>query len=122
MNYIVLIDGFMIVICSAVLIQSARMMRSLKAMRDAGMQEMITALDRSTSEARAVLDGLKIALASDINSCNVIVGKAVELREELAVMTGIANAVAERIVDAVGQSKQEQAESGAADARQDMVL
>ena len=101
MTLTIAIDLAMIVMCFAVLVQSARMMRRLKAMRDSSMQEMVAAIDRSTAEARVVLDGLKSALASDMHRCNEIIARGESMREELDVMTGIANTVAERILETV---------------------
>lgn len=101
MNFTIAIDIAMMVMSLAVLVQCARMMRRLKAMRDSSMQEMVAAIDRSTAEARVVLDGLKSALASDMRKCNEIIAEGTAMREELDVMTGIANTVAERILETV---------------------
>jgi hypothetical protein len=80
------------------------MMRSLKAMQGGAMLEVVTALDRSTEEARAVLSELKVALASCASASRSLAdGKAIA--DELTVMVGIANASADRMADAAANAR-----------------
>lgn len=90
-----------IILCAAVLVQSVRMMRSLRAVRGGGIAEMIAALDTATGEARAVLSELKTALGACADTTRPLV-ESRAIAEELAVMIGIANASADRISDVAG--------------------
>jgi mevalonate kinase len=85
--------------CLAVLVQSVRMMRSLKAVKEGALTEVVEALDKSTAQARVVLSELKMALGHCAGHARVL-GEAKEMAEELGVMIGIANASAERLVEA----------------------
>ncbi|MEN3953239.1 hypothetical protein [Iodidimonas sp. SYSU 1G8] len=100
MSYAVITNVFTMLLCGAVLIQSARLMRNLKALREAGLRDMVDSLDRSTAEARGVLGRLKEVLSHELAESNRTVAEGLEMREELTIMVGIANAVAERIVEA----------------------
>lgn len=91
-----------ILMCIAVLVQSVRMMRSLKAMRESALAEAAEALDRATAAANHVLGELKRTLKDDSRATAEALRQGTELREELIVMVGIANSVAERLVDANG--------------------
>lgn len=86
--------------CAAVLVQSVRMMRSLKAVKDGALTQVVEALDKSTAQARAVLSEMKATLGSECIANARLVEEARALREELGVMIGIADASAERIVHA----------------------
>lgn len=94
----------MILMCIAVLVQSVRMMRSLKAMRESALAEAAQALDRATAAANHVLGELKRTLKEDSLATAEALREGAALREELIVMVGIANSVAERLVDANGQA------------------
>lgn len=91
-----------ILLCLAVLVQSVRMMRSLKAMRESTLAEAAQALDRATAAANHVLGELKRTLKEDSRATAEVLREGAALREELIVMVGIANSVAERLVDANG--------------------
>lgn len=90
--------------CIAVLVQSVRMMRCLRAVKGDEFAAMVATLDASTVRARIVLADLREILRTDCaaNARVIATGKA--MREELTVMAGIADAVAERIVKAVAES------------------
>ena len=90
--------------CAAVLIQSVRMMRSLKAVKDGALTDVVQALDKSTTHARAVLSELKVALGECANRTQVL-GEAKDMAEELGVMIGIANASAERLVEVASAAR-----------------
>lgn len=91
-----------ILMCIAVLVQSVRMMRSLKATRESTLAEAAEALDRATAAANHVLGELKRTLKDDSRATAEALREGAALREELIVMVGIANSVAERLVDASG--------------------
>ncbi|GAB5349243.1 DUF6468 domain-containing protein [Alteriqipengyuania sp. 357] len=89
-----------ILFCIAVLVQSVRMMRSLNQVRGSQLDRTVGALDTATASARSVLAELKQTLSTD-GAANVrTLNEAKEVREELNVMVGIANAMAERLIEA----------------------
>jgi hypothetical protein len=88
--------------CAAVLVQSVRMIRCLRAVKEGPLPQVVEALDRSTAQARQVLSELKDTLRQDCAANTRAVASGEAMREELAIMIGIANAAAERIVDAMG--------------------
>lgn len=107
MNFATLANIATAILCAAVLVQSIRMMRSLKAVRGDAITEIIAALDHSTAEARGVLFELKAALADCGRHAKVVAdGKAIA--DELTVMVGIANASADRMADAANEARRQQ--------------
>jgi hypothetical protein len=90
--------------CTAVLVQSVRLMRCLKDVKGENFAEMVVALDTATSEARNVLADLRETLRVDCAANARVIASGTAMREELTVMAGIADAVAERIVEAVGKT------------------
>jgi hypothetical protein len=62
---------------------------------------MVAALDMATGQARAVLSEMKETLRTDGAAHARTVAQGEAMREELTVMVGIANAVAERILETV---------------------
>lgn len=92
------------ILCIAVLIQTVRLMTMLATVKGGALTDMVKALDVATHEARQVMAGLSALLQGDVaqTSRTLIEGKT--MVEELTIMTGIANAIAERIVDAVSAS------------------
>lgn len=101
MTFATLTNIVLILLCGAVLVQSVRMMRSFETMKKGGLKEVVEALDKATAQARHVLGDLKETLRTEGAANARTVAKGEEMREELAVMVGIANAVAERIVQTV---------------------
>jgi hypothetical protein len=92
--------------CAAVLVQSVRMMRSLRAVKEGALADVVGALDRSTMQARTVLSELRTALGEcGINARRL--SDAKEIAAELEVMIGIANASAERLLDAASAARRE---------------
>lgn len=85
--------------CAAVLVQSVRMMRSLNAMKNGGLADMVAALDQSTTQARAVLSQLKAALIECAGSARMV-DQGRTMADELGMMIGIADATAERLMTA----------------------
>lgn len=100
MSYAVLADVVTMGFCSAVLVQSVRMMRSLQTVKDGALTQVVDALDKATVQARAVLGDLKQTLQTDCVAHARAVAEGREMAEELTVMIGIANASAERIMEA----------------------
>ena len=90
--------------CVAVLVQSVRMIRCLRAVKGTDFGAMVAALDTSTRQARAVLADLRETLRTECVANARVIASGTAMREELTVMAGIADAVAERIVEAVGKS------------------
>lgn len=90
--------------CTAVLVQSIRLMRCLKDVKGENFAEMVVALDTATSQARNVLADLRETLRVDCAANARVIASGTAMREELTVMAGIADAVAERIVEAVGKT------------------
>jgi len=95
------------IFCFAVLVQSLRMMRSLDAVKGAGaaLPQMITALDMATGQASKVLAELKETLSTDGSANAHVLSQAMEIRDELSVMVGIANATADRLVEESGNRR-----------------
>jgi hypothetical protein len=87
------------ILCLAVLVQSVRMMRSLKAVGNDQMGSVVAALDESTAQARMVLANLKHTLEGDIAGSVKLVLEGREIRDELKMMIEIANSMAERLSD-----------------------
>ena len=112
MTFATLTNIVLILLCGAVLVQSIRMMRSFEALKKGGLKDVVEALDKSTSQARVVLGDLKDTLRTEGAANARSVAKGEEMREELTVMVGIANAVAERIIETVESApKKQQAET-----------
>jgi hypothetical protein len=117
MTFATLTNIVLILLCGAVLVQSVRMMRSFETLKKGGLKDVVEALDKSTAQARVVLGDLKETLRTEGAANARSVAKGEEMREELTVMVGIANAVAERIVETVEAApKQKQAEPAKAEA------
>jgi hypothetical protein len=120
MTFATLTNIVLILLCGAVLVQSVRMMRNFETLKKGGLKDVVDALDKSTAQARVVLGDLKDTLRSEGAANARSVAKGEEMREELTVMVGIANAVAERIIETIEsapkqQQQQQQAELAAAE-------
>ncbi|WP_404367671.1 hypothetical protein AB5I39_13255 [Sphingomonas sp. MMS24-J45] len=105
MSFATLTDIVTMLFCTAVLVQSVRLIRALRAMKGDDFGAMVKALDKATAEAREVLDELRETLRVDCAANARVIATGTAMREELTVMAGIADAVAERIVEAVEKSK-----------------
>jgi hypothetical protein len=92
------------ILCIAVLVQSVRLMRAFDTVKSGALTDVVGALDASTSEARRVLAKLTELLRGDLAITARTISEGKAMIDELTVMTGIANAIAERIVDAAGAS------------------
>jgi|TARA_R100000049_G_C1951378_1_gene99481 hypothetical protein len=111
MSFTVFTNVITVLFCIAVLIQSVRMMRSLKQVREGQLDRTVGALDLATSKAQSVLSELKQTLSIEGTANARALGDAREVREELHLMIGIANAMAERLIEAasVGSAQETKA-------------
>ena len=100
MSFTAFTNVITILFCLAVLVQSVRLLRSLKQVREAQLDRTVGALDTATGKARAVLSELKGVLTKDGAANLRAVSEAREVREELNMMIGIANTMADRLVEA----------------------
>ena len=99
MTFATLTNIVTMIFCLAVLVQSVRMMRSLKTVQDGALSTVVDALDQATGQARAVLHELKATLGECAGSQRML-REGKDMAEELSVMIGIADASAERLMDA----------------------
>jgi hypothetical protein len=97
-------------LCLGVILQSVRMIRNIRLIQTGDLGDTIKSLDRATAQARAVLGELKDVLVTDgaANARTIATGET--LRDELSVMIGIGNAVADRIMDAASSDQHRKAE------------
>ena len=102
MSLAIVANALTMIFCMAVLVQSVRMMRSLRTVKDGALTDVVAALEKATTGARTVLSDMKATLGTDCAQHARLVEQARELRDELQVMTGIADGACERIVNAVG--------------------
>ncbi len=100
MIYANAINAVLVVSCSAVLVQSWRMDRRMKTFREVQLAEGVNQIERATMQARRVLSDLKQLLATEGMAQSNVLASAEAMREELSMMVGIGNSVAERIMDA----------------------
>jgi hypothetical protein len=91
-------------LCIGVIVQAMRMMRQLQAVKNSELGAVVTGLDKATGQAAAVLADLKRTLGTDGAALAQRLADGTELREELTMLIGIANSMAERLVEA-GQAK-----------------
>lgn len=95
----------LVVMCLAVMVQAIRMDRCIRALRDGHLDQAVEKLDHATHQARIVLADLKRVLSTDAAAQGEIIHAARDLRDELSVMIGVGNSVAERIVDAADKAR-----------------
>lgn len=101
MSFAILANVLTMIFCMAVLVQSVRMMRSLRTVKDGALTETVAALEKATTGARAVLSEMKATLVTDCAQNARVVEQARALRDELSDMIGIADAACERVVNVV---------------------
>lgn len=128
MSLALLANVLTMIFCMAVLVQSVRMMRSLRTVKDGALTEVVTALEKATVGARAVLSEMKATLSTDCAQHARLVEQARGLRDELSDMIGIADAACERVVNAVSlanavrSSEAVEGEGGDAEAKPEAEL
>ncbi|NIJ34729.1 DUF6468 domain-containing protein [Sphingomonas oligoaromativorans] len=93
-------------LCLGVILQSVRMIRNIRLIQTGDLGDTIKSLDRATAQARAVLAELKDVLITDGAANARIIATGETLRDELSVMVGIGNAVADRIMEAASPGDQ----------------
>jgi hypothetical protein len=101
MSLALLANALTMIFCMAVLVQSVRMMKSLRTVKDGALTETVTALQNATTQARAVLSDMKQTLGTEGAQNARVVEQARALRDELSDMIGIADSACERIVNSV---------------------
>lgn len=101
MNIAIMSQLLLGILCGGVIVQTVRLMRRLATVADGRLGEAVRALDTATREARSVLGGLRQALGGDGAAVAREVLAARALSEELRMMIGIADAMAERLSQAV---------------------
>jgi hypothetical protein len=115
-TFVTLINAIMIALCAAVIVQTMRMAKSLREIRASALNESVARLEHATDQARAVLGHMKALLATEVVAQGRAVAAGEALRDELSVMVGIGNAVAERILEAAATQKPAQAAEPAKEA------
>ena len=105
MTFVALSNLALSLLCVAVIVQTVRMIRRFNALKKGDLGDTVKSLDRATAQARQVLAELKEMLATDGAASVRAIQSGEELREELSVMIGIGNAVAERILEASGAER-----------------
>lgn len=100
MTFAIFTNLFVAGLCIAVVLQGWRMMRSINAIKAGDFKDTIAALDNATTQARHALVELKSALATDGLASIRSIQSAETLRDELSIMVGIGNTVADRLVEA----------------------
>lgn len=99
------INFALVIVSVCVLVQSVRMDRRIRTLRDNNLSEAVGRLDRATYQARLVLEDLRFVLANDVAARADAAAAAEALREELVMMVDIGNSVAERISDAAREAQ-----------------
>jgi len=120
MTFTLLTNFACMILCCAVLVQSMRLMRSLRAVKDGSLGQVVQSLDKATGLARAVLSDMKVTLGRDVAANAATLDEAKAIRDELNVMIGIGDAIAERIANA--SSVANAAKAPEADADDEMIV
>ena len=110
MSFAVVANIVTALLCTAVLVQSVRMMRALRSLKEGALGEVVGALDGATAQARAVLAELKTALR-DCAGAERAARDGKAMADELGVMIGISDASAERLVEAAAAANRQLGEA-----------
>lgn len=110
MTFASLINVLTILLCGAVLVQCVRVTRALAALRQANLPATVSALETATGQAEAVLGHMRDVLKRDAEPQMKLMARAHEVADELGVMIGIANATADRLLDAARDGRAAHAE------------
>lgn len=105
MSLTTLINLVTILLCSAVLVQCWRMTRALDRFRAADFPGTVSALAAATGEAEAVLHRIRGVLVTEAEPKLKIIAEAGQAADELGVMIGIANASADRLLEAARHTR-----------------
>jgi hypothetical protein len=94
----------LIVLSLGVLVQTARLMIIFRQFKRAELKDSVSALEHATAAAQVVLDNLRTVLsvearaqAGALKASEEVREELSALRDELSVMVGVGNSVAERI-------------------------
>lgn len=101
MTFVTFSNVMMLLLCVAVIVQTLRMGKSIRDLRTTSLNDSVAQLERATGQARTVLGELKTLLANEVVAQSRGAANGEALRDELAVMVGIGNSVADRIMEAV---------------------
>jgi hypothetical protein len=100
----------LIVLSVGVLVQTARLMIVFRQFKRAELKDSVSALEHATGAAQVVLDNLRTVLSVEaraqsaaLASSETIREELGALRDELSVMVGVGNSVAERIENAASE-------------------
>ena len=113
MTFVTFSNVMMMLLCVAVIVQTLRMGKSIRDLRSATLNDSVTQLERATGQARTVLGEIKTLLANEVVAQSRGAANSEALRDELAVMVGIGNSVADRIMEAVAAQNAVQAAEAA---------
>ncbi|RSY81529.1 hypothetical protein DAH66_14900 [Sphingomonas koreensis] len=114
MTFVTFSNALVMLLCVAVIVQTLRVSRSIHDLRATSLGDSVTQLERATGQARAVLGELRTLLANEAVAQSRGAANSEALRDELAVMVGIGNSVADRIMEAVAAQNEAQALEAAA--------
>jgi len=114
MTFVTFSNALVMLLCVAVIVQTLRVSRSIRDLRATSLGDSVTQLERATGQARAVLGELRTLLANEAVAQSRGAANSEALRDELAVMVGIGNSVADRIMEAVAAQNEAQALEAAA--------
>jgi hypothetical protein len=87
-------------LCVGVLIQVTRMIFALRTFQKSDIGQTVAALDHATERATAALSALRHVLATEVAANNRSLSTGEALRDELSVMVGVGNNIADRIMEA----------------------
>lgn len=91
-------------LCIGVIVQAGRTVRQLRAIRKSELGAVVAGLDLATHQAGLVLADIRRTLGTEGTALAQALSDGKELREELTMLIGIANSMAERLVEA-GQAR-----------------
>lgn len=114
MTFVVFSNLVLMLLCVAVIVQSLRMAKSFRSFRSCALNDSVAQLDRATGQAKAVLAELRTLLANDGAAQVRAIASGEALRDELSVIVGIGNSIAERIVEAAATHTSQKDEQAAA--------
>lgn len=108
-------------LCIGVLVQTSRLMRNIKILRSTDFKQMILALDRSSEQARQVISEIKETLGGCVAANNFSLEAAQELRDELSLMSQVANSAGDRILEAIEKANEHPLSKIVAQLQQDLA-
>lgn len=100
MTFATIINVILSGLCVIVVVQSLRVVKGMREIRELSLDKAVTQIDAATTRAQAVLTELKMVLGSTTAVQNRAIVEGEALRDELELMIGIGNSVADRITEA----------------------